>query len=149
MIRLRTTFWPKRESIATSCTRTSVVSCAPAWESGDFDSLRRLYAEGATLPDRIVMLDWGLAGEAPAALDFGWYLFVNGWRIDATREQVIDDFLELDAADAVEPALLATFCWIAPLVAHELVEASDEKRERARTEFAWWIARTQAALERM
>ena len=88
------------------------------------------------LPDRIVMLDWGLAGEAPAALDFGWYLFVNGWRIDATREQVIDDFLELDAADAVEPVVFANFCWIAPLVAHELVEASDEKRERARTRAA-------------
>jgi hypothetical protein len=74
---------------------------------------------------------------------------VNGWRIDATREQVIDDFLELDAADALELALLANFCWLAPLVAHELVEASDEKRERARAELAWWIARTHAALELM
>jgi hypothetical protein len=99
------------------------------------------------LPDRVVMLDWGLAGEAPAALDFGWYLFVNGWRIDATREQVIDDFLELDAAEALELALLANFCWVAPLVAHELVEASDEKRDRARAELAWWIARAHAALE--
>ena len=101
------------------------------------------------LPDRVVMLDWGLAGEGPAALDFGWYLFVNGWRIDATREQVIDDFLELDTADSLELALLATFCWLAPLVAHELIEASDEKRERAREELAWWIARTRAALELM
>jgi aminoglycoside phosphotransferase (APT) family kinase protein len=101
------------------------------------------------LPDRVVMLDWGLAGEAPAALDFGWYLYVNGWRIDATREQVIDDFLEHDAADGLELALLANFCWLAPLVGHELVEASDEKRERARAELAWWIARTRAALELM
>jgi aminoglycoside phosphotransferase (APT) family kinase protein len=101
------------------------------------------------LPDRVVMLDWGLVGEAPAALDFGWYLFVNGWRIDATREQVIDDFLELDTGDALELALLANFCWLAPLVAHELIEASDEKRERARAELAWWIARTHAALELM
>ena len=23
----------------------------------------------------------------PPELDFAWYLFVNGWRIDATREQ--------------------------------------------------------------
>jgi aminoglycoside phosphotransferase (APT) family kinase protein len=101
------------------------------------------------LPDRVVMLDWGLVGEAPAAVDFGWYLFVNGWRIDATREQVIDDFLELDAADALELALLANFCWLAPLIAHELVEASDEKRERAHAELGWWIARTRAALELM
>jgi hypothetical protein len=75
--------------------------------------------------------------------------FCNAPRIDATREQVIDDFLELDAADALELALLANFCWIAPLVAHELVEASDEKRERARAEVGWWIARTRAALELM
>jgi hypothetical protein len=60
---------------------------------------------------------------------------------------VIDDFLELDAGDALELALLANLCWAAPLVAHELVEASDEKRERARAELAWWIARTVAALE--
>lgn len=99
------------------------------------------------LPNRVVVLDWGLVGEAPAALDFGWYLFVNGWRIDATREQLIDDFLELDAPDGLELALLASFLWLAPLVAHELVEASDEKRERARAELAWWIARTRETLE--
>jgi hypothetical protein len=44
------------------------------------------------VPGRTLMLDWGLAGTGPPELDFAWYLFVNSWRIDATREDLIDDF---------------------------------------------------------
>jgi aminoglycoside phosphotransferase (APT) family kinase protein len=102
------------------------------------------------LPDRTVVLDWGMAGTGPCELDFAWYLFVNGWRIDATREQLVDDFRHV-AADLHEPAglelaWLAQLCWHGPLLAHELVEASDEKRERAREELDWWVARVREAL---
>jgi aminoglycoside phosphotransferase (APT) family kinase protein len=102
------------------------------------------------LSDRVIVLDWGLAGTGPCELDFAWYLFVNGWRIDATREQLVDDFRHA-AADLYDPgalalAWLAQLCWHGPLLAHELVEASDEKRERARDELSWWIARVREAL---
>jgi hypothetical protein len=100
---------------------------------------------------RTVVLDWGLAGSGPPELDFAWYLFVNGWRIDATREQLIEDFkrAEGDLHDprALELSWIAQLCWHGPLLAHELVEASDEKRERARAELAWWVERVRAALE--
>jgi hypothetical protein len=103
------------------------------------------------VPGRTVVLDWGLAGAGPPELDFAWYLFVNGWRIDATREQLIDDFkrAEGDLHDprALELSWIAQLCWHGPLLAHELVEASDEKRERARAELAWWVERVRAALE--
>jgi len=103
------------------------------------------------LPGRTVMLDWGLAGSGPPELDFAWYLFVNGWRIDAKREDLIDDFkrAEGDLHDprALELSWIAQLCWHGPLLAHELVEASDEKRERARQELAWWVERVRAALE--
>ena len=103
------------------------------------------------IPGRTVMLDWGLAGSGPPELDFAWYLFVNGWRIDATREQLIEDFkrVEGDLHDsrALELAWITQLCWHAPLLAHELVEASDEKRERARAELAWWVERVRATLE--
>jgi len=103
------------------------------------------------VPKRTVVLDWGLAGSGPPALDFAWYLFVNGWRIDATREQLIDDFkrAERDLHDprTLELAWIAQLCWHGPLLAHELVEASDEKRERARAELAWWVERVRGALE--
>jgi hypothetical protein len=102
------------------------------------------------LSDRTIVLDWGMAGTGPCELDFAWYLFVNGWRIDATREQLVDDFRGV-AADLHDPrslelAWLAQLCWHGPLLAHELVEASDEKRERARDELDWWVARVREAL---
>jgi hypothetical protein len=103
------------------------------------------------VPGRTVVLDWGLAGSGPPELDFAWYLFVNGWRIDATREQLIDDFkrAEGDLHDprALELSWIAQLCWHGPLLAHELVEASEEKRERARAELTWWVERVRAALE--
>ena len=99
---------------------------------------------------RTIVLDWGMAGTGPCELDFAWYLFVNGWRIDATREQLVDDFRRV-AADlhdphALELSWLAQLCWHGPLLAHELVETSDEKRERARDELDWWVARVREAL---
>ena len=103
------------------------------------------------LSDRTIVLDWGMAGTGPCELDFAWYLFVNGWRIDATREQLVDDFrhvaADLHDARALELAWLAQLCWHGPLLSHELVEASDEKRERARAELAWWVERVRGALE--
>ena len=103
------------------------------------------------VPGRTVVLDWGLAGSGPPELDFAWYLFVNGWRIDATREQLVDDFKraegDLHDGRALELSWIAQLCWHGALLAHELVEASDEKRERARAELAWWVGRVRAALE--
>jgi aminoglycoside phosphotransferase (APT) family kinase protein len=103
------------------------------------------------MPGRTVVLDWGLAGSGPAELDFAWYLFVNGWRIDATREQLIDDFkqVEGDLHDprALELSWIAQLCWHGPLLAHELLEASEEKRRRARAELAWWVERVREGLE--
>jgi aminoglycoside phosphotransferase (APT) family kinase protein len=103
------------------------------------------------VPGRTVVLDWGLAGSGPPELDFAWYLFVNGWRIDATREELIDDFkqAEGDLHDprALELSWIAQLCWHGALLAHELVEASEEKRERARAELAWWVERVRGALE--
>jgi hypothetical protein len=103
------------------------------------------------VPGRTVVIDWGLAGSGPPELDFAWYLFVNGWRIEATREQLIDDFkrAEGDLHDprALELSWIAQICWHGPLLAHELVEASEDKRERARAELAWWVERVRAALE--
>jgi aminoglycoside phosphotransferase (APT) family kinase protein len=103
------------------------------------------------VPGRTVVLDWGLAGSGPPELDFAWYLFVNGWRIDATREELIDDFKQAEGdlhdPHALELSWIAQLCWHGALLAHELVEASDVKRERARAELAWWVERVRGALE--
>ena len=103
-------------------------------------------------PNRVVLLDWGLAADAPAAVDFAWYLFVNGWRIEATHEELIEDFRAacgpLDDERALDLGLVAGLAFHGALLAHELVESSEEKRIRARRELDWWTSRVGAALER-
>jgi hypothetical protein len=122
--------------------------CAPTLIHNDLRG-----ANLGLLSERTIVLDWGMAGTGPCELDFAWYLFVNGWRIDATREQLVDDFrhaaADLHDPRALELAWLAQLCWHGPLLAHELVEASDQKRERARAELAWWVERVRGALEQL
>src|SRR5678815_5079344 len=83
--------------------------------------------------DRVVMLDWGIATAAPAALDFPWYLLLNGRRIDATYDELIDDFREAegDLVDdrTLDLAWLGQLCVHGGLLAHELLESDAEKRE--------------------
>jgi aminoglycoside phosphotransferase (APT) family kinase protein len=123
-----------------------LAGCAPTLIHNDLRG-----ANLGVFSDRTIVLDWGMAGTGPCELDFAWYLFVNGWRIDATREQLVDDFrhaaADLHDPRALELAWLAQLCWHGPLLAHEFVEASDERRERARAELAWWVERVRAALE--
>lgn len=45
--------------------------------------------------NRVVMLDWGSwTGFAPPAVELAWYVAVNWSRIDASREEIIEDFRE-------------------------------------------------------
>ncbi|MDQ4130121.1 MAG: aminoglycoside phosphotransferase family protein, partial [Actinomycetota bacterium] len=55
--------------------------------------------------DRVVMLDWAVAGLAPPAVEVAWYLAVNWSRIDATREQVLEDFRAAETRHHDEEAL--------------------------------------------
>jgi hypothetical protein len=100
----------------------------------------------------LVLLDWGLATRSPAAVDFAWYLFVNGWRIAATHEQLIDDFRAalgtLFDERSLDLGLVAGLAFHGGLLAHELIESSEEKRVRARRELDWWSDRVRSALER-
>jgi len=102
-------------------------------------------------PGRVVVLDWGLATQAPGTIDLAWYLFVNGWRISATKEELIADYQA--AADglyderALRLGLLGGFCWFGGLLSHELIESDATKREQARHELDWWCARVREAAE--
>ena len=63
-------------STATTASRTS--ACAPIASSS---------------------IDWGSScALGPGAADFAWYLIVGATRIDATRDEVIDDFIALEGA---------------------------------------------------
>jgi hypothetical protein len=103
--------------------------------------------------DRVVMLDWGTqTGWAPAAVEVAWYLAINWSRIDATREQVLDDFRAAEGGrhdeDALRLALLGGLVqlgWDKALHAGGHPDPAIRAREAA--DLAWWADRARDALE--
>jgi thiamine kinase-like enzyme len=102
--------------------------------------------------ERVFLYDWELAGTGHGALDFAWYLIISASRIDATREDVIDDYRRI-AGDRFESVAwdlacigaLARLGWNKAL---DIVENADEAvRARERADLDWWITRVRDALE--
>ena len=102
--------------------------------------------------ERVIVLDWGIATQAPGVIDLAWYLFVNGWRVAATKDELIGDYRraagDLYDERAIELGLLAGIGWFGGLLCHELIESDAAKRERARLELDWWCGRAREAAER-
>jgi hypothetical protein len=102
--------------------------------------------------DRVVMLDWGTqTGWAPPAVDAAWYLAINWSRIDATREQVLDDVRAAEGErhdeDALRLALLGGLVqlgWDKALAASGHPDPAVRAREAA--DLAWWTDRARDAL---
>jgi hypothetical protein len=102
--------------------------------------------------DRVVMLDWGTqTGWAPPAVDAAWYLAINWSRIDATREQVLDDVRAAEGErhdeDALRLALLGGLVqlgWDKALAASGHPDPTVRAREAA--DLAWWTERARDAL---
>jgi hypothetical protein len=106
------------------------------------------------LGERVVLLDWGTqTGWAPPAVEVAWYLAVNASRIDATREQVLDDFRAAEGERHDEDALrLALLGGLVQLGWDKALHASGHPdpavRAREAADLAWWTARARDALER-
>jgi hypothetical protein len=102
--------------------------------------------------DRVVMLDWGTqTGWAPPAVEVAWYLAVNWSRIDATREQVLDDFRAAEGDRHDEDALrLALLGGLVQLGWDKALHASGHPdpaiRAREAADLAWWTERARDAL---
>lgn len=102
--------------------------------------------------DRVVMLDWGLAAEAPPAVDFTAYLATSGPRIAATHEQLLDDFCAVCGGSHDERALRLAL--IGGLVemgwnkAIKVVDATDEaRRARVAADLNWWVRHVRESLD--
>jgi hypothetical protein len=102
--------------------------------------------------DRVVMLDWGTqTGWAPPAVEVAWYLAINWSRLDATREQVLDDFRAAEGERHDEDALrLALLGGLVQLGWDKALHASGHPdpavRAREAADLAWWTARARDAL---
>ncbi|MGZ8621471.1 MAG: phosphotransferase, partial [Solirubrobacterales bacterium] len=101
---------------------------------------------------RVVLLDWDMASAATPAVEFAWYLCHDAWRIDATHDEITDDF-RAAAGDRVGDEDLA-LGMIAGLVMYgwvfghsALVHPDPVEREWGEAELAWWLPRVAEALE--
>jgi aminoglycoside phosphotransferase (APT) family kinase protein len=103
--------------------------------------------------DRVVVIDWGSSSVlGPAALDLAWYLIVGATRIDATRDEVIDDFVALEGARhdprALGLALIGALAMLGWNKALDVLETDDPVgRARERADLDWWVARVRRELD--
>jgi hypothetical protein len=102
--------------------------------------------------ERVVLIDWGLMTQGHPVVDLTWYLAHCAWRIDATRDQIVDDFRrargESDDREALEVGLLSGLVQYGWILGHSAVVHPDPaERAWAREELAWWVPRARRALE--
>jgi hypothetical protein len=63
------------------------------------------FGNAVLLPDRLVLIDWTLAAQAPPAIDFVWFLDQSSTLIDATVDDVVEDFLLAERGRVTEAML--------------------------------------------
>jgi hypothetical protein len=104
--------------------------------------------------DRLILLDWGSATQGHPVVDLAWYMCHCAWRIEATHDEIVEDFRdargEADDADALALGLLSglvMYGWILGLAAR--IHTDPAERAWARGELGWWVPKARDALERV
>lgn len=123
-------------------------SCQQTLIHGDLRPANLGFADG-----RVVVLDWGLAARAPAAVDFGWFLFNTARNVDATHEDLLDDVRGASGGSfderAMDLALLGTLVQAGCYFGFEALQNPDQRaRYLARAELGWWELQARRCLER-
>ena len=109
--------------------------------------------ENIGLPDgRLVLLDWGIAARGHPAADLAWYMCHDVWRIDATHDEVVEDFRralgDRDDPLALDLGLISGLVQYGWIFGHSAVVHTDPaEREWAREELDWWVPRVRHALD--
>lgn len=102
-------------------------------------------------PDTLVLVDWSMTSEAPAAMDVARFVAGCASLTDLSREEVIEAYAEAAGAAYHEPsmrlALLAATVWLGWNKALDASEHPDPAiRERERDDLDWWVLQARAAL---
>ena len=109
--------------------------------------------ENIAMPDgRLVLLDFGLATQGHPAAELAWYMVHDVWRINATHDEVVEDFREAlgerDDPLSLELGLISGLVQYGWIFGHSAVVHTDPaEREWAHTELNWWVPRVRHALE--
>ena len=113
----------------------------------------RLGHLGFSTSGRVVLIDWAeRVGMAPPAVELGWFLGFDGWRLDVSKDDVIADFREIYAdrfdATALQLSLIGSLVQIGGLLGFWLAqEPTDQGRSLWTNELSWWVATVDRALE--
>jgi hypothetical protein len=100
---------------------------------------------------RLVLLDWGRASQGHPVVDFAWSICHNAWRIDATNDELVDDFRRVRAEhddpranELIGVIGLMMYGWI---LGHSAAYHPDPaERKWAREELAWWVPQARRGL---
>jgi hypothetical protein len=102
--------------------------------------------------DRLILLDWGRATQGHPVVDFAWSICHNGWRIDATHDELLEDFRrvrgERDDPRANELIGLVGLLMYGWVFGHSAAYHPDPaERKWAREELVWWVPQARRGLE--
>ena len=113
---------------------------------------RDLWLVNAALqPHRTVLLDWGLATEAPGAVDFATFL-MRASAVAASRDDLVDDVRRIRGSQHDEIALrLALLAAVADLGSNKALDATEHSdssiRDRETAELSWWVQAARSGLD--
>jgi hypothetical protein len=102
--------------------------------------------------DRLILLDWGRATQGHPVVDFAWSICHNAWRIDATHDDLVEDYRrvrgERDDPRANELIGLVGLLMYGWVFGHSAAYHPDPiERKWAREELAWWVPQARRGLE--
>ena len=101
--------------------------------------------------ERVVILDWGsVTGPGPRAIDYAWYLAINGAAVDATLDELRDDIASVLGPDHCAALPLALLGALVQLGGEKALGAtSDDPSITAREKdgLQWWSTRAGDALD--
>jgi hypothetical protein len=103
--------------------------------------------------ERVVIIDWGpQTSWGPPAVDYAWYLAVNGASLLASPDELVDDVREAAGRthdeDALRLALLGALVQLGWDKALGATGDDEDVRRRERSGLEWWTARARDALDR-
>ena len=95
--------------------------------------------------DRLILIDWAMAGCGPGAVDVARFVAGCSQVLDASREEILAEYAACMGPShdetAMRLALLAGLVWLGWNKALDAALHDDpEKRDRERDDLAWWVS---------
>jgi aminoglycoside phosphotransferase (APT) family kinase protein len=100
----------------------------------------------------LIALDWGVATQGHPVVDLAWYMVHDVWRIEATHDEVVEDFRRARgdhddprALDFLGLIGLLEYGWVFGIAA--AIHTDPAERQWAREELSWWVPRARHSLD--